>query len=61
MMNKYFEQIGIIKVITKNLSENFLQVTNRKKKVNIDNYSKIKSEVRKNIFEKYIFKFFLWS
>ena len=53
MMNKYFEQIGIIKVITKNLSENFLQVTNGKKKVNIDNYSKIKSEVRKNIFEKF--------
>ena len=51
MMNKYFRQIGEIKTLTQNLSKNFLQLIN-KKKTTIDNYSKIKSEVRKNFFEK---------
>ena len=52
MMNKYFRQIGEIKTLTQNLSKNFLQLINKKKTITIDNYSKIKSEVRKNFFEK---------
>ena len=51
MMNKYFRQIGDIKTLTQNLSKNFLQLIN-KKTTTIDNYSKIKSEIRKNFFEK---------
>ena len=52
MMNKYFRQIGEIKTLTQNLSKNFLQLINKKKTITIDNYSKIKSEIRKNFFEK---------
>ena len=52
MMNKYFRQIGEIKTLTQNLSKNFLQLIDKKTTTIIDNYSKIKSEVRKNFFEK---------
>ena len=40
MMNKYFKQIGVIKIITKNLSQNFSQMINGKEKINIDDYKK---------------------
>ena len=53
MMNKYFKQIGEIKILTQNLSKNFLQSIKEKEKINIDNYSKIKSEVRENFFAKF--------
>ena len=53
MMNKYFKQIGVIKIITKNLSQNFLQMINGKEKINIDDYKKIKFQVRTNIFDKF--------
>ena len=33
MMNKYFKQIGVIKIITKNLSQNFSQMINGKEKI----------------------------
>ena len=42
MMNKYFKQIEVIKIITKNLSQNFLQLINGREKINIDDYKKIK-------------------
>ena len=38
MMNKYFKQIGEIKILTQNLSKNFLQSIKEKEKINIDNY-----------------------
>ena len=45
MMNKYFKQIGVIKIITKNLSQNFSQMINGKEKINIDDYkNKISSK-----------------
>ncbi len=53
MMNKYFKQIGVIKIITKNLSQNFSQMINGKEKINIDDYKKIKFQVRTNIFDKF--------
>ena len=53
MMNKYFKQIGEIKILTQNLSKNFLQSIKEKEKINIDNYSKIKNEVRENFFAKF--------
>ncbi len=53
MMNKYFKQISQIKILTQNLSKNFLQSINEKEKINIDNYSKIKNEVRENFFERF--------
>ena len=53
MMNKYFKQISEIKILTQNLSKNFLEFINKKDKINIDNYSKIKNEVRENLFEKF--------
>ena len=43
----------MIKIITKNLSQNFSQMINGKEKINIDDYKKIKFQVRTNIFDKF--------
>ena len=53
MMNKYFKQISEIKILTQNLSKNFLEFINKKNKINIDNYSKIKNEVKENLFKRF--------